>query len=119
LTYGATPYGRRRWAAEPTDRKEAWDWNRFQLATNFPVQGKGADALKLAMVRLHREMAGTDARILLPVHDATLVQAPRKSAQAVKHLLHQTMYDAFHEILGPDFPGAIDANVSERWGEKS
>ena len=37
------------------------EWNRFQLATNFPVQGTGADALKLAMVRLHREMAGTAA----------------------------------------------------------
>ena len=118
LTYGATPYGRRRWA-EPTDRKEAWDWNRFQLATNFPVQGTGADALKLAMVRLHREMAGTDAHILLPVHDAILVQAPRKSAQALKDLVRKAMCDAFHEILGPDFPVTVDINRSERWGQKN
>ena len=76
LTYGATVYGRRRWA-DPEDRADQRDWNRFQLATNFEVQGAGADALKLALSRLHQEFTGTPTRILLPLHDAILVQAPR------------------------------------------
>ncbi|MGA7881751.1 MAG: DNA polymerase [Terrimicrobiaceae bacterium] len=118
LTYGTTPYGRRRWA-DPADSKDAWNWNRFQLATNFPVQGTGADAIKLALVRLHRELAGTDARILLQVHDSILVQAPRESAHAVKDLVRQAMCGAFYEILGPDFPVAVNTSISERWGQKS
>ena len=118
LTYGTTPYGRRRWA-DPADSKDTWNWNRFQLATNFPVQGTGADAIKLALVRLHQELSGTDARILLQVHDSILVQAPRESAHAVKDLVRQAMCDAFHEILGPDFPVAVDTNISERWGQKN
>jgi DNA polymerase I-like protein with 3'-5' exonuclease and polymerase domains len=54
LTYGATVYGRRRWA-DPGDRADHRDWNRFQLATNFEVQGAGADALKIA--RLYQQFA--------------------------------------------------------------
>ena len=117
LTYGTTPYGRRRWA-DPADSKDVWNWNRFQLATNFPVQGTGADAIKLALVRLHQELAGTEARILLQVHDSILVQAPREVAHDVEALVRQAMCDAFHEILGPDFPVAVDTNISERWGQK-
>ena len=59
----------------------------------------------LALVHLHRELAGTDARILLQVHDSILVQAPRESAQAVRK-------------LGPEFPVAVDTNISPRWGQK-
>ena len=115
LTYGTTLYGRRRWA-DPADSKDTWNWNRFQLATNLPVQGTGADAIKLALVRLHRELAGTDVRILLQVHDSILVQAPRESAHEVQDLVRQAMCGAFHEILGPDFPVALDTSISERWG---
>ena len=118
LTYGATAYGRRRWA-DPDDRADQRDWNRFTLATNFEVQGAGADALKLALSRFYREFAGTETRILLPLHDAILVQAPRESAQVVEEVLSQTMREAFHEILGADFPVAVEVNTSTRWGEKS
>ena len=30
----------------------------------------------------------------------------------------QVMREAFAETLGPDFPVAVDTNISERWGEK-
>ena len=118
LTYGATVFGRRRWA-DPEDHADQRDWNRFQLATNFEVQGAGADALKLALSRLHREFTGTPTRILLPLHDAILVQTPRKNAQAVAEVLSETMREAFREILGSDFPVAVETNISTRWGEKN
>ena len=69
-------YGRRRWA-DPGDRADHRDWNRFQLATNLEVQGVATDALKIALARLHQQFANGPARILLPVHDAILVQGPR------------------------------------------
>ena len=116
LTYGATVFGRRRWA-DPDDRADQRDWNRFQLATNFEVQGAGADALKLALSRLHREFAGTPTRILLPLHDAILVQTPRENAQAVAEIVSQTMREAFHEILGSDFP-VSSRRTSRNAGER-
>ena len=75
--------------------------------------------MKLALVPLHRELAGTDARILLQVHDSILVQAPRESADDVKDFVRQTMCEAFHEILGSDFPVTVNTSISERWGQKN
>jgi DNA polymerase I len=118
LTYGATVYGRRRWA-NPDDPAHERDWNRFQLATNFEVQGVGPDALKLALSRFCQEFEGTATRIVLPLHDAILMQTPRESARAVSEILSETMREAFHEILGSDFPVAVETNISERWGEKN
>jgi DNA polymerase I len=118
LTYGATIYGRRRWA-DPEDRADKRDWNRFQLATNFEVQGAATDALKIALVQLYHQFGNTPTRTLLSVHYAILIQTPRETAQIVAETVSQTMREAFHETLGADFPVAVDTNISERWGQKS
>jgi DNA polymerase-1 len=116
LTYGATAYGRRRWA-DPEDSKDVWNWNRFQLATNFEVQGAGTDALKIALARLYQEFAGSSTRILLPVHDAILVQTSRQQVKKVAEIVCETMRAAFREFLGDDFPVAVEHKISRRWGE--
>jgi DNA polymerase family A len=74
------------------------------LAVNFEVQGCGADALKIALVRLYQHFANSPTRILLPLHDAILIQTPEAEADAVAETVSQTMREAFHEILGPIFP---------------
>jgi DNA polymerase I len=117
LTYGASVYGRRRWA-DPDDHADHWDWNRFQLATNFEVQGAGTDALKIALARLHREFANGPARILLQVHDSILLQAPRHQAQEIAERVCETMREAFLGLLGNDFPVAVEHKISQRWGEE-
>ena len=116
LTYGASVFGRRRWA-DPADRPDHWNWNRFQLATNYEVQATGADALKIALRRLYFQTAGTETRILLPVHDSILVQTPQHHAQKVAEMVCETMRAAFLELLGNDFPVAVDYKISQRWGE--
>ena len=112
ITYGATPLGRRRWA-DPNDS----DWNRFQLAVNFTVQGCGADALKAALSRLHQQFVGSQVRILLPVHDSLLLQSPKADAPKVAEIVCRTMREAFLEILGDDFPVVVEHKISQRWGE--
>jgi DNA polymerase I-like protein with 3'-5' exonuclease and polymerase domains len=113
ITYGRTEYGRRRWA-NPDDRADQWDWNRFQLAINFEVQGTGADALKIALVELSRYLSG-EARIVLPIHDAVLIQCPRDEADAVTGCVRGTMADAFYQILGKGFPVTVDTKISPHW----
>ena len=63
--------------ASPEDTTEVGDWNRFRLYTNFEVQGIGADALKLAIVKLDSNLE-EHTRIVLPVRDALLVQCPQQ-----------------------------------------
>jgi DNA polymerase-1 len=115
ITYGRTEYGRRRWA-NPDDRKDQWDWNRFQLAINFEVQGTGADALKIALVNLGRYLGhGDGTRVVLPVHDSALIQCPRDEADAVGECARATMAEAFYEIVGRDFPVKVDTQISSNW----
>lgn len=117
LTYGATAYGRRRWA-DPADRADKWDWNRFQLATNFEVQGVCADGLKVALIELYKIIGTYGGRIVLPVHDSILAQVPRDQAQKLSTIIGELMCDSFHKILGPDFPVAVETKISSRWGGK-
>jgi DNA polymerase I-like protein with 3'-5' exonuclease and polymerase domains len=88
ITYGATEFGRRRWA-NPEDRADQWEWNRFQLAANFEVQGSGVDALKIALVKLGRYLTD-NTRVVLPILDATLIQCSRDEADAVAECTRAT-----------------------------
>jgi len=114
ITYGASEYGRRRWA-DPKDRADHWTWNRFQLCINFEVQGTRADALKIALVALYNRLGGSERRLVLPLHDAVLVQCPRSEAAATATFTRRIMTEAFHEILGADFPVSVDTKISPQW----
>ncbi|HEY5741570.1 MAG TPA: hypothetical protein VIS99_03435 [Terrimicrobiaceae bacterium] len=69
--------------------------------------------------RLYQQFANGPTRILLPVHDVILIQTPREAAKSVAETVGRTMRGAFLELLGNDFPVAVDINISERWGEKN
>jgi len=60
--------------------------NYFTNAVNHPDQGTGADMLKEALTRLHRD---TDYRIVLPVHDEILLEgsSPLLCVKSLWHLL--------------------------------
>jgi DNA polymerase I len=73
--------------------------------------------LKIALVKLCQQFANTPTRILLPIHDAVLIQTPEGEAETVADTIIQAMREAFAETLGLDFPVAVDTNISERWGE--
>src|SRR5438552_13155574 len=50
-----------------------------RMAINFPMQSLAADIIKIALVRLHREIDADEieGRMLLQVHDAALFEVPR------------------------------------------
>jgi DNA polymerase-1 len=64
-----------------------------RAAMNTPVQGTAADIIKLAMVRVQRELlaGGYAARLILQVHDELVVECPEQEVQAVSGLLQAAM----------------------------
>ena len=91
-----TMYGRRR----PLPELTSPNYNRRQFgeraAMNTPVQGAAADIIKIAMNKVHEELAreGLRARLILQVHDELIVEAPLDEQEQVVSLLKRCMENA-------------------------
>jgi DNA polymerase-1 len=88
----------------------------FQDAANYPIQGTGADMLKLAVdiFSYQCEIQGYGAKIVNLVHDEIVCEVPQEQAQEVAQLLKESMEFAGNLIL-KKVPVEADVSVSERW----
>jgi DNA polymerase-1 len=93
--YVETISGRRRYIPEINSRN--YNIRQFgeRAATNAPVQGSAADIIKLAMIAIHRETAGTGIRMLLQVHDELVFESPIDQAEEARLLITRLMESAF------------------------
>ena len=83
-----------------TDRRRV-DVTKFTVALNSPVQGTGADGLKLALARLYEHRAEVpDAQLIACVHDEIVAECPEEGAAQTAAWLKNHMTVAMTEILG-------------------
>ena len=87
--------------------------NYFTNAVNHPDQGTGADMLKEALTRLHRD---TDYRIVLPVHDEILLEVPEGEAQKAKEVLKTIMLDVERKYVTV-VPAEAEAKIGPTWAD--
>jgi DNA polymerase I len=66
-----------------------------RTAMNTPLQGTAADLIKLAMIRLDREVAerGLKSRMTLQVHDELVFEVPEQEVAVMRTLLKERMED--------------------------
>ena len=81
--YVETLLGRRRWFPElrpGTHVNPALRNAAEREAINMPIQGSAADVIKLAMIRLDRELhsRGLHSRMTLQVHDELVLECPER-----------------------------------------
>jgi DNA polymerase I-like protein with 3'-5' exonuclease and polymerase domains len=83
---------------------------------NTPVQGTGADGLKLALVLLweRREQAPC-AFPVLAVHDEIVVEANADQANAVGSWLKDAMVEAMAPLIAP-VPVEVEVKIARTWG---
>jgi DNA polymerase-1 len=83
---------------------------------NSPVQGTGADGLKLALALLweRREQCAT-AFPVLAVHDEIVVEADAAQADAAAQWLRAAMVEAMTPLIAP-VPVEVDMAVGQTWG---
>jgi DNA polymerase-1 len=101
----------------PNEKDEQRRWNRFQMGTNYVIQGSCADTLKLAMVRL-LPVLPSNARLLLTVHDELVLECLDEDANIVAAQTQQVMKEAFREVFGDIVPAEVDTQICQNWGEK-
>lgn len=61
---------------------------------NAVVQGSSADAIKMAMIHLGRDLQPLQARMVLQVHDEIVVDAPPDELDTVRRLMQESMETA-------------------------
>jgi DNA polymerase-1 len=86
-----------------------------RVAQNTPMQGSGADIIKLAMLRSARALAAAqlDAPMLLTVHDELVFETAPADAPAVAEIVRREMEGAFTL----DVPLVVDVGISASWAD--
>lgn len=90
-------------------------------ASNSPIQGSVADLLASAGVMLY-EAKKTIAKelrykILLPIHDAFLIEVHKADIKQVIHLIKCCM-STWNKLPGTNYSLGVDIEVYKRWGDK-
>ena len=111
--YVTTLFGRRRPIPELKSRAYAQRQLGERLAVNTILQGTAADIMKLAMVRTHHALreAGSDAKIVLQIHDELLLEVPEADVRDVTRIVKREMAGAF--TMQP--PLEVDGGSGINW----
>jgi DNA polymerase-1 len=89
---------------------------RFSEKLNMPVQGTGADGLKLALALLwDRRDEVPGAVPIMAVHDELVIEAPEEHGEKAKAWIKQAMLDAMTPLVAP-VPVVIEVTVARTWG---
>jgi DNA polymerase I-like protein with 3'-5' exonuclease and polymerase domains len=113
--YATTPRGRRR-------KLPKWDKSgevAFTTAVNHPVQGAGADAIKLTLAKLFedRHNCPGNPELNCTVHDEVILSVKTDHAEAAKAWVEKHMADAEREaVMDQESPIAVDVEVKQSWG---
>jgi DNA polymerase-1 len=86
-----------------------------RVAQNTPMQGAGADLIKLAMLATARriEQERWPARMLLTVHDELVFEAPPERAEAIGAALKHEM----EQVHALRVPLEVDIGIAGNWAD--
>lgn len=84
-------------------------------AVNAPIQGSAADIIKLAMIKIDRELEAQklETKMLLQVHDELVFEAPIEEVETAKSLIKKEMESAFETKV----PLLVEVGVGDNWLE--
>ena len=86
-----------------------------RMAINFPMQSLAADIIKIAMVRLQRELEADhiEGRMLLQVHDELLFEVPETELDRFAETVPRVMTGAYELETGIE----VEAKVGPNWAD--
>jgi DNA polymerase-1 len=84
-----------------------------RTAVNTPLQGTAADIIKLAMIRIDKEIRerGLKSRMTLQVHDELVFEVPESEVDTMKPLVREHMQNV-HSL---EVPLLIEIGVGSNW----
>jgi len=105
-------------------RRPIWDANSDnglkrkaaeRMAINMPIQGSAAEMIKLAMVRIHKEIIKNDleSKLVMQIHDELIFEFPDKEEEVLVRLVVDNMENAMKLSV----PLVVDYGIGDSWYE--
>jgi DNA polymerase-1 len=117
--YVTTISGRRRYIPTINSRNKTEKAAAERIAVNTPIQGSAADIVKTAMLHLDRRLAkerlspeGSNARLLLQVHDELILECPKDECDKTAALVKTEM----EKSVSLSIPLRVTVEIGEKWG---
>jgi DNA polymerase-1 len=113
--YTETILGRRRYLPDLVSDNRQRREMAERMALNAPIQGSAADIIKVAMLRVHRQIRdqGLRSRMLLQVHDELLFEAAAGELDRLRELVHTEMCEAFELTV----PLEVSMGTGRSWAD--
>ncbi len=110
-----TILGRKRWIPEIIARNYQVRQLGERLAMNSPIQGSGADIMKVAMIKVHRAIreTGKDWALILQVHDELILEGPIEDRNEMETMLKGEM----EEAVKLKVPLTVQVSSGDNWYE--
>ncbi|MCL8537084.1 DNA polymerase I [Chryseobacterium gallinarum] len=115
MGYVETILGRKRHLKDINSNNFVVRGHAERNAVNAPVQGSAADIVKIAMIKIHRELEEQQLRtkMLLQVHDELVFESPVDEIEAASELIKTEMENA----LQTQVPLLVEIGVGNNWLE--
>lgn len=110
-----TLLGRRRTLPDIRSRNHNLRAGAERIARNTPIQGTAADIMKVAMVRIQRDLEARrlQSRMVLTVHDELVFEAPPDE----RDILEPLVLDRMQNAVELSVPLPVEASWGPNWGE--
>ncbi|MEI3791321.1 MULTISPECIES: DNA polymerase I [unclassified Chryseobacterium] len=115
IGYVETILGRKRHLKDINSNNFVVRGHAERNAVNAPVQGSAADVVKLAMIKIDKELKAQQlqTKMLLQVHDELIFEAPVDEIEAASKLIRTEMESA----LETQVPLLVEVGVGNNWLE--
>ena len=113
--YTATMLGRRREVPEIHDKNYTIREFGKRAAMNAPIQGSAADLIKLAMIRIDRQLRQRQlkSKMILQVHDELIFDAEVQELDELKEIIREGM----EQVMELKVPLVAETKVGKTWYE--
>jgi DNA polymerase-1 len=115
LGYVTTLFGRRRYLPDIHNRNMGLRQFAERQAINAPMQGTAADIIKIAMVKISRQLIAQklSSTMIMTVHDELVFDVPQEEIKSMVSLVRQEMEGA----MDLSVPMKVSVKVGPNWLE--
>lgn len=84
-----------------------------RIAINTPIQGSAADIIKMAMIKIHKNLKSLKSRMIIQVHDELIFEVKQSEIKEVKAMVKTEMEQAYPLSV----PLKVDIGIGDNWAQ--